>query len=60
MIKTPHPIKGTKTATGDDVESSIKASFSLESFNLLKNGLKIGPTINGVPRSEKNIIIPVK
>ena len=36
MIKTPHPIKGTNTATGDEVVSRIKASFSLDIFNFLK------------------------
>ena len=60
MIKTPHPIKGTNTATGDEVVSSIKASFSLDIFSFLKNGANIGPTIKGVPKSEKKIIIPAR
>lgn len=32
-MKTPHPINGTNTATGDEVVSRIKASFSLDIFN---------------------------
>ena len=59
-MNTPQPIKGTRTAIGEDVESKIKANFSFDTFNFLKNGANIGPTINGVPRSEKNIIIPAK
>ena len=45
---------------GDEVVSRIKASFSLDIFNFLKNGANIGPTINGVPKSEKKITIPAR
>ncbi len=55
---TPHPINGTRIATGDEVESRIHASFSLDIFSLSKSGRNTGPTRRGVPRSEKKIRIP--
>ncbi len=55
---TPQPIKGTKIATGADVESIINASFCLEIRNLSVSGLKTGPMIKGVPKSEKNTSLP--
>lgn len=55
---TPQPINGIKIAIGEDVESIIKASFCLDIANLSKSDWNTGPTINGVPRSEKKITIP--
>ena len=48
-------MNGIKTATGDDVESMIQASFSLEIFALSKIFSNTGPTIRGVPKSEKKM-----
>ena len=56
--KTPHPINGTRMATGDEVESIINANFCLEILYLSNKDWNTGPTINGVPRSEKKIKIP--
>lgn len=51
-------MNGIMIATGDEVESSTQASFSLDIFSLSNSGLNTGPTSRGVPRSEKKIRIP--
>ena len=58
MMKTPQPINGTRIATGDEVESRINASFWREMRRRSVSGWNTGPTIRGVPRSEKKIRIP--
>ena len=47
-------MKGTKTATGDAVESMIQASLARDILSLSVMGLNKGPTIRGVPESVKN------
>ncbi len=52
-------MKGISTQTGEAVESRIQASFSRETFILSYSGLKMGPTMRGVPSSEKNTAMPL-